>query len=165
MSDLKYVRTYIDDLLLTTKSDSQDHLHHLDVVFHRIKDAGLKVNTRKSFFARDDLEYLGYWITWAGIQPIFKKMEAINNIAPPTNTREFIGLVNYYCHTYNKSQSHGFAPRWNNLPLLWTEDIHTTVQKKKQKWAKHQTKKLLRRIFTDAPNTGKLIPCLINNNN
>jgi len=133
MSDLEYVRTYIDDLLLTTKSDSQDHLHHLDVVFHRIKDAGLKVNTRKSFFARDELEYLGYWITWAGIQPIFKKMEAINNIAPPTNTRElhrFIGLVNYYCHTYNKSQSHGFAPRWNNLPLLWTEDIHTTVQKK-----------------------------------
>lgn len=33
MSDLEYVRTYIDDLLLTTKSDSQDHLHHLDVVF------------------------------------------------------------------------------------------------------------------------------------
>ena len=64
MSDLEYVRTYIDDLLLTTKSDSQDHLHHLDVVFHRIKDAGLKVNTRKSFFARDELEYLGYWITW-----------------------------------------------------------------------------------------------------
>jgi Reverse transcriptase (RNA-dependent DNA polymerase) len=50
MSDLEYIRKYIDDLLLTTKSDSQDHLHHLDVVFHRIKDAGLKVNTRKSFF-------------------------------------------------------------------------------------------------------------------
>jgi hypothetical protein len=33
MGDLEYVRTYIDDLLVTTKSDWQDHLQHLDVVF------------------------------------------------------------------------------------------------------------------------------------
>jgi hypothetical protein len=39
------------------------------------------------------------------------------------------------------------------------------IHKKNQKRVKHQSKKLLRRIFTDAPNTGKLIPCLINNNN
>ena len=99
MSDLEYVRTYIDDLLLTTKSDWQDHLQHLDVVFRRLKDAGLKVNARKSFFGRDELEYLGYWISRAGIQPISKKVEAIKNIAPPTNKRElrrFIGIVNYY---------------------------------------------------------------------
>jgi hypothetical protein len=63
MGDLEYVRTYIDDLLITTKSDWQDHLHHLDVVFRRLKDAGLKVNARKSFFGRDELEYLGYWIS------------------------------------------------------------------------------------------------------
>jgi hypothetical protein len=99
MGDLEYVRTYIDDLLVTTKSDWQDHLQHLDVVFHRLKDAGLKVNARKSFFGRDELEYLGYWISRAGIQPISKKVEAIKNIAPPTNKRElrrFIGIVNYY---------------------------------------------------------------------
>ena len=63
MGDLEYVRTYIDDLLVTTKSDWQDHLQHLDVVFRRLKDAGLKVNAQKSFFGRDELEYLGYWIT------------------------------------------------------------------------------------------------------
>jgi hypothetical protein len=83
MGDLEYVRMYIDDLLITTKSDWQDHLHHLDIVFHRLKAAGLKINAKKSFFGRDELEYLGYWITRAGIQPISKKVEAIKNIASP----------------------------------------------------------------------------------
>jgi hypothetical protein len=32
-------------------------------------------------------------------------------------------------HT-TQSQLHGFAPKWNNLPLLRLEDIQTTAQKK-----------------------------------
>jgi hypothetical protein len=97
--DLEYVRTYIDDLLITTMSNWDDHLRHLDIVFHRLQQAGLKVNAKKSFFGRDELEYLGYWITRHGIQPVSKKVEAIKNIAPPKTKRElrrFIGIVNYY---------------------------------------------------------------------
>jgi Reverse transcriptase (RNA-dependent DNA polymerase) len=97
--DLEFIRTYIDNLLVLTKSDWQDHLHHLDIVLTRLKRAGLKVNARKSFFGREELEYLGYWISRSGIQPIAKKVEAIKNIAPPTTKRElrrFIGIVNYY---------------------------------------------------------------------
>jgi hypothetical protein len=88
MGDLEYVRTYIDDLLITTKSDWQDHLHHLDIIFHQQKGAGLQVNAKKSFIGKDELEYLGYRITRTGIQPISKKMEAIKNIASPKIKRE-----------------------------------------------------------------------------
>ena len=45
------------------------------------------------------MEYLGYWISRQGIQPISKKVEAIKNIATPMTRRElrrFIGIVNYY---------------------------------------------------------------------
>ena len=97
--DLEYVRTYIDDLLITTMSNWDDHLRHLDIVFHRLQEAGLKVNAKKSFFGRDKLEYLGYWITRHGIQPVSKKVEVIKNIAPPKTKQElrrFIGIVNYY---------------------------------------------------------------------
>jgi Reverse transcriptase (RNA-dependent DNA polymerase) len=96
--DLKFIRTYIDDLLVLTKSDWQDHVHHLDIIFHCLQQAGLKVNTRKSFFGRKELEYLGYWISCAGIQPIAKKVAAIKNIALSTSKREqrsFIGIVSY----------------------------------------------------------------------
>ncbi len=99
MGDLEFVRTYIDDLLITTKSTWNDHLRHLDIVFHRIHEAGLKINAKKSFFGKDELEYLGYWITRQGIQPVSKKVEAIKNIAPPKTQRElrrFIGIINYY---------------------------------------------------------------------
>ena len=74
-------------------------MDHLDIVFRHLKDAGLKVNAKKSFFGKDELEYLGYWITHSGIQPVTKKVEAIKNIAPPKTKRElrqFIGIVNYY---------------------------------------------------------------------
>jgi hypothetical protein len=52
-----------------------------------------------SHFAVSEIEYLGYWITRNGIQPVPKKVEAIQRIAPPTTrkqVRSFIGLINYY---------------------------------------------------------------------
>ena len=96
---LDYVRTYIDDLLIFTKGDFTDHMHKLELVLQRLQQAGLKVNAKKSFFARAEVEYLGYWVTREGIQPLPKKVEAIQNIATPTKRKElrrFIGMVNYY---------------------------------------------------------------------
>jgi hypothetical protein len=88
MSGLEFVRTYIDDLLVTTMSTWEDHLECLELVFQRLTDAGLKVNAKKSFFGRPELEYLGYWNSRKGIQPIAKKVEAIQNIATPKTKRE-----------------------------------------------------------------------------
>ena len=99
MMDLEYVRAYIDDLLILSNGNWQDHLDKLDEVLTRLGQAGLKVNGRKSFFGKPELEYLGYWITRKGIQPLPKKVQAILNIKPPTKRkqlRSFIGMVNYY---------------------------------------------------------------------
>ena len=57
------------------------------------------MNAKKSFFGRPELEYLGYWITRQGIQPLPKKVLAITNIKTPTTTKEvrsFVGMINYY---------------------------------------------------------------------
>jgi hypothetical protein len=88
MDDLKFVCTYIDDLLVTTMSTWDDHLECLELVFKCLSDAGLRVNAKKSFFGRPELEYLGYWISRQGIQPIAKKVEAIQNIAMPATKRQ-----------------------------------------------------------------------------
>ena len=77
-----YVREYIDDLLVTTSGSLEDHLEKLGTVLKKLKNAGLKVNANKSFFGEDSLEYLGYSITRNGIQPLPKKLQAIQNIAP-----------------------------------------------------------------------------------
>ena len=44
LGDLEYIRAYIDDCLIITKSTWEDHLDKLNEVLHRLKQAGLKVN-------------------------------------------------------------------------------------------------------------------------
>ena len=112
MADLEFVCTYIDDLLCLTKGTFDDHLEKLERVLVRIQKAGLKVNAKKSFFARAELEYLGYWITREGIKPLPEKVQAILRIETPRNRKElrsFIGIVNYYRDMWIK-RSHVLAP-------------------------------------------------------
>jgi Reverse transcriptase (RNA-dependent DNA polymerase) len=69
MQGLEYVRVYIDDLLIITHGSFEEHIDKLIVVLGQLRDAGLKVNAKKSFFACEELEYLGYWITRKCIKP------------------------------------------------------------------------------------------------
>jgi hypothetical protein len=50
--DLEYVRTYIDDLLVITKSSFENHLKDVHRVLCQMQEAGLKVNITTSFFAK-----------------------------------------------------------------------------------------------------------------
>jgi Reverse transcriptase (RNA-dependent DNA polymerase) len=77
MDDLEYVQAYIDDLLITTKGTYLEHLQKLATILTRLQQAGLKVNANRSWFAQEELEYLGYWITRNGIQPAQEKVATI----------------------------------------------------------------------------------------
>jgi hypothetical protein len=83
-----YVQAYTVNLLIITKKSYDDHLQKLDKVFEKLLGTRLKVNIKKSSFATSKLEYLGYQITCQGIQPSPKKVQAIQNLALPTNTKE-----------------------------------------------------------------------------
>ena len=85
---LDYVRTYIDDLLIISNKFLEDHIKKLDKVLSKLKSAGFKVNAEKSFFARNELEYLGLKISKQGIIPLPDKVEAIKNIAVPITKRQ-----------------------------------------------------------------------------
>ena len=97
--NFKDVRVYINGILLLTKGDWEEHLARLDKVLTKLKNAGLKVNAKKSFFGRSELEYLGYWIIKEGVQPLPSKVDAIQQLKKPRNVKElcsFIRMVNYY---------------------------------------------------------------------
>ena len=83
MEGLEFVCTYIDNLLVLTKGSFDDHLEKLEQVLARVQKAGLRVNGNKSFFAKPELEYLGYWITRNGIRPLPDKVQAVLRIAEP----------------------------------------------------------------------------------
>jgi len=85
MDGLAFIQTYIDDLLCLTKGSFTDHLEKIELVLQRLQKAGLKVNVTKSFFARSQVEHLGYWITRTGIKPVYDKVKAVLKIAEPKN--------------------------------------------------------------------------------
>ena len=96
---LEYVSAHIDVLLIIGNSDFEDHLNKAAIVSMKLKAAGFKINAEKLFFARDNLEYLGFKIRRQGIMPLPDKVQSIKDIAVPTNKkqlRSFIGVVNYY---------------------------------------------------------------------
>ena len=137
MYGLEFARAYLDDLLVVSKDTFENHFTHLEEVFTRLASAGLKVNASKSFFAREGLEYLGYWISRDGIQPLTSKVEAIARIAPPKNKRElrrFIGIVNYYRDMWIR-RSHVLAPlaklTSKDAKWVWSELENRSFQKMK----------------------------------
>ena len=111
-SGFEEVLVYIDDILVVTKGSFADHVEKLERALLLLREAGLKVNVKKSFFAQKETEYLGYWITREGIQPQPKKIEAIRAMTTPTTRtqlRRFIGMVNYYRDMWIR-RSHVLAP-------------------------------------------------------
>src|SRR5687767_3920311 len=106
MVGLEFTRAYLDDLLIISKTDFNEHLEHLEHALTQLSEAGLKINASKCSFCQAELEYLGYWITRNGIEPITKKVKAILKLAPPTKRKElrkFIGMINYYRDIWHQS--------------------------------------------------------------
>jgi transposase InsO family protein len=112
LGDLEFVQVYLDDILITSDGTFQDHLQKLEIVFKRLEHANFRANLHKCFFAKDELEYLGYWLTRRGLQPQPKKVEAILRLTPPKTKRQlrhFLGMVNFYRDMW-RMRSHLLAP-------------------------------------------------------
>ena len=153
MAGLEYVRACIDDILVTTKGDWNDHLEKLDKVLQRLGEAGLQVNAEKSFFGKTETEYLGFWITRDGVRPVAKKVEALKNLVPPTNVkqlRRFMGLVNYYRDMWVR-RSHVLAL----LSRLLSKNVKWTWTQVEQQAFEDIKKIMSQEVFLAYPNFNK----------
>jgi hypothetical protein len=77
--------SYLDDLLILTNRNisSKDHLLKFEMVLARHSTAGMRVKISNYKLFAEQIEYLGYWITRQGIQPIRNKVDTILNIKAP----------------------------------------------------------------------------------
>ncbi len=109
---IESVRAFVDDLLVVTHGNFQDHIDQLDLVMTKLEEAGLKCKIDKCFFAQPEMEYLGYIITTEGVKPNPKKVQAILDMQRPinkTDVRHFIGMVQY-CRNLWPRRSHILLP-------------------------------------------------------
>ena len=76
LKDLPYVSVYLDDILVTCRSQAK-HLANLNEVLTRLKEAGMWLKRNKCVFVTLEVEYLGHRISKDGLQPATSKVEAI----------------------------------------------------------------------------------------
>jgi putative transposase len=106
---------------VTSCSTFKEHLQWLELIFSWLSEAALKINANKSHFAVSEIEYLAYWNTRDGIQPVPKKDEAIQCIASLTTWKQvwsFIGLINYYWDMWPRRY-----PNPSSLTHLTSKDV------------------------------------------
>jgi hypothetical protein len=72
-------------LLISSSELFEDHLEKLECVLKILSDKGLGINDETSTFCADGNEYLRYWVSTSGIQPIPKKAEANKNMVSTSN--------------------------------------------------------------------------------
>ena len=98
LEGLSYAMTYLDDIIIFSKNE-EDHLRHLEHVFHQLRQAGLKMKCSKCDFFKSEIHYLGHLISTHGISPLPDKLDTIKNmpvLKDMKEIKEFLGLTGYY---------------------------------------------------------------------
>ena len=98
LEGLNFVMTCLDDIIIFSNS-KEEHLIHLEEVFHQLREAGLKMKRSKCDFFKSQIHYLGHLISKNGISPLPDKLDSIKNMPVLKCVKEikqFLGLTGYY---------------------------------------------------------------------
>jgi hypothetical protein len=112
----EFVVYYVDDILIHSRSFNE-HLRHIDIVMHKLTQAGFTVNAAKCQFCQTEITFLGHRITQTGVSADPARVEAILNYPPPRNQkqlRQFLGTCNFH-HRFIVNYADYIAPL---LPLM-----------------------------------------------
>ena len=137
-TNYRFTNVYLDDVVVFSK-DFQSHLEHLEIVFNKFREEGLKLKLSKCHFAKREVEYLGHVVSVEGVHPNSNKIAAVRNYPRPKTVAELrtlLGLLSYY-----RKFVKGFAAIAHPLTSLtrkdskwvWGEEQENAFQKLKRK--------------------------------
>jgi len=89
---------YLDDVIIFSKS-VKEHIERLDVVFTKLKEAGLKLKPKKCNLFMREVVYLGHVVSPVGICTDPSKIEVIQSWPTPKDAgdvRSGLGMFGYY---------------------------------------------------------------------
>ena len=73
LEGLSFAMAYLDDSIIFSSSE-EEHLQHLEEVFHQLREAGLEMKQSKCDFFKSQVHYLGHLISEDGISPLPDKL-------------------------------------------------------------------------------------------
>jgi len=110
--DMPCVLVNIDDMLVITKGSYEIHLKAVHKVRTKLREAGMQLNINESFFAKEQVNYLGYIISRSGITPQPSKVKLIVDMPRPktvTQVKRFARMINFYRDLWKK-RAHQLTP-------------------------------------------------------
>ena len=129
---------YVDDVIIFTKGDFNDHLLAVDRVLGALQKAGLQLALNKCQFGCQRLVYLGHIVSKEGIATDPAKVATILKLAAPTSLgelRRFLGSLGYYRRFISQ-----FAAKArpltsllrNDQPWVWESDQQAAYESLRQ---------------------------------
>ena len=88
----KNIKIYVDDMVVKSKMVSE-HLGDLGSTFNVLRKHKLRLNTSKCSFGVGSGKFLGYMVTYRGIEVNPNQIKAINDLKPPRNAKEVQKLI------------------------------------------------------------------------
>ena len=89
---------YLDDIIIHNDT-WENHLNHMEIVFDKLREAGLKVKERKCTLGSGSYLYLGHVVGNGLVRPMECKVEAVKTFKQPMIKKDvfsFLGLCGYY---------------------------------------------------------------------
>ena len=117
---------YMNNWLVFSKTE-EEHLKHLEIIFHRFREADLKLKLSKCQFWKKEIEYLGHLVLQDSIKIMLDKTSVVLNIKPPTNVKEaksplgIMGYVSSFIPMYSEVVRHINKLTRKNVPFIWDQ--------------------------------------------
>ena len=129
---------YIDDIIVFEGQTFTEHLHAIEQVFIRLKNANLKLRADKCQFAKQKIKFLGHIVSADGIHTDKDKIAAVESYPVPTSVkslRSWMGLCQYYrkfCKDFSKYAAPLNALLKKYVPFIWTNECQSSFEHLKQ---------------------------------
>ena len=86
------VKVYVDDILVKSQ-DEEIHLNDLQETFDTLRQYNMKLNPSKCAFGVLSGKFLGFMVSYRGIEANPDKIQAILDMKPPQNLKEVQSLT------------------------------------------------------------------------
>lgn len=166
-SELDFCYAYIDDILVFSQS-ADAHERHLRILFQRLSDYGIVINSKKCVFGAPEVRFLGYLVSTTGTRPPSERVKALQEYPLPKTMRglrRFLGMVNFYRRFLPQASNlqaplHAFfnGPKTKgSQPVQWSSELIEVFIKCKDSLASatllvHPQPSAHLGLFTDASN-------------
>ena len=76
----KFAMGYLDDIIIFSRTE-EELMEHLEKIFQKLREYGLKMKREKCDFFHKQVQYLGHLVSEEGFEPLPEKIKSINQAA------------------------------------------------------------------------------------